>query len=163
MQTGLTFALTRYSFGEKKGSRITSFFVPIVNLSWYTIQEYATYMDILLQQFFIVDKLEASVALSAVIMGIFSFRNQSNHNPWICCNSGNHFLSLGTSLKEMLWLVWRSNRIHTGRSISLGSEITAIIRNMDSFLQQHVLQTSYVMQNRQKCPVGATLTGAFDW
>lgn len=41
-KTGLTFALmTRYSFGEK-GSRIASFFVPIVNLGWYTIQA-ATY------------------------------------------------------------------------------------------------------------------------
>lgn len=73
-KTGLTFALmTRYSFGEK-GSRIASFFVPIVNLGWYTIQA-ATYGH------FVATVLHCGqvgeyicMALSAVIMGIFSFK-----------------------------------------------------------------------------------------
>ncbi|MGN0405682.1 MAG: cytosine permease [Bariatricus sp.] len=73
-KTGLTFALmTRYSFGET-GSRIASFFVPVVNLGWYTIQA-ATYGHFIAQVFRINGPGELiCMAASAVLMGIFTFK-----------------------------------------------------------------------------------------
>lgn len=72
--TGLTFALmTRFSFGET-GSRIASFFVPIVNLGWYTIQA-ATYGHFIAQVFHFGSIGELlCMAVSAVVMGIFTFK-----------------------------------------------------------------------------------------
>lgn len=70
---GLTFALiSKYSFGTN-GSRIASFFVPIVNLGWYIIQA-ATYGHFLALIFKFGDVGEAvCMVLSAVVMGIFAF------------------------------------------------------------------------------------------
>lgn len=71
-RTGLTFALiTRYSFGVK-GSRIASFFVPIVNIGWYTIQS-ALYGH-LIAQLFHLGFIGESIAMmaSAILMGIFA-------------------------------------------------------------------------------------------
>lgn len=71
-KTGLTFALiTRYSFGVK-GSRIASFFVPIVNIGWYTIQS-ALYGH-LIAQLFHLGSIGEGIAMiaSAILMGIFA-------------------------------------------------------------------------------------------
>lgn len=73
-KTGLTFALlTKYSFGEK-GSRVASMFVPVVNIGWYTIQA-ATYGHFIAQAFNWSGTAELfCMAVSAVIMGIFSMK-----------------------------------------------------------------------------------------
>lgn len=70
---GLSFALlTRYSFGLK-GSRIASFFVPMVNLGWYIIQA-ATYGHFIALIFDLGDFGEALCMMgSAVVMGLFAF------------------------------------------------------------------------------------------
>lgn len=73
-KTGLTFALmTKYSFGET-GSRIASFFVPIVNVGWYTIQA-ATYGHFSAMVFHLGPTGELiCMAVSAIIMGFFTFK-----------------------------------------------------------------------------------------
>lgn len=73
-KTGLTFALmTKYSFGET-GSRIASFFVPIVNVGWYTIQA-ATYGHFIAMVFHLGPTGELiCMAVSAIIMGFFTFK-----------------------------------------------------------------------------------------
>ena len=71
-KTGLTFALiTRYSFGIK-GSRIASFFVPIVNIGWYTIQS-ALYGH-LIAQLLHLGPIGEGIAMiaSAILMGVFA-------------------------------------------------------------------------------------------
>ncbi|MGL4736994.1 MAG: cytosine permease [Cellulosilyticaceae bacterium] len=73
-KNGLTFALiTKYSFGTN-GSRIASFFVPAVNLGWYIIQA-ATYGHFI-ALIFNFGTLGESICmvLSAIVMGIFSFK-----------------------------------------------------------------------------------------
>lgn len=71
-RTGLTFALlTRHSFG-RKGSKITSLFVPIVNIGWYTIQS-ATYGHLIAQVLNLGGVGEIiCMMLSALVMGIFA-------------------------------------------------------------------------------------------
>lgn len=73
-KTGLTFALmTKYSFGET-GSRIASFFVPVVNVGWYTIQA-ATYGHFLALVFHLNPAGELiCMAVSAIVMGFFTFK-----------------------------------------------------------------------------------------
>ena len=128
-KTGLTFALmTRYSFGEK-GSRIASFFVPIVNLGWYTIQA-ATYGH------FVATVIQCGqtgeyicMALSAVIMGIFSFKGiKAITILGYVAIPAIIFLSLGTSIKgiNMVGMESMIGFVPQG-SITLGSGITAII------------------------------------
>ncbi|GAA0181670.1 cytosine permease [Clostridium sediminicola] len=71
-KTGLTFALlTRYSFG-RKGSRVASFFVPIVNIGWYTIQ--AAVYGHLVAQILHLNALGENIAMmiSALVMGVFA-------------------------------------------------------------------------------------------
>lgn len=71
-KTGLTFALiTRYSFGNR-GSRLASFFVPIVNIGWYTIQS-AVYGH-LIAQILGLGSLGENIAMvvSALLIGIFA-------------------------------------------------------------------------------------------
>ena len=72
-KTGLTFALiTKYSFGSS-GSRIASFFVPMVNLGWYVIQS-ATYGHFIALIFGFGDWGEGiCMVVSAVAMGAFAF------------------------------------------------------------------------------------------
>lgn len=73
-RTGLTFALlTRYTFG-RRGSRVASLIVPLVNIGWYTIQSavFGHFIALILG----VDggALELAImALSAVVMGIFAY------------------------------------------------------------------------------------------
>lgn len=128
-KTGLTFALmTRYSFGEK-GSRIASFFVPIVNLGWYTIQA-ATYGH------FVATVLGCGqvgeyicMAASAVIMGVFSFKGiRAITILGYVAIPAIIFLSLGTSIKavDMVGVAGIVGFTPQG-SITLGSGITAII------------------------------------
>ena len=133
-KTGLTFALmTRYSFGEK-GSRIASFFVPIVNLGWYTIQA-ATYGH------FVATVLHCGqvgeyicMALSAVIMGIFSFK--------------------GINMVGLAGVIGFTPE----GSISLGSGITAII---GTWILSTATCIADIMRYAKstKAAVGATLTG----
>ena len=71
-RTGLTFALlTRHSFGLK-GSKITSLFVPIVNIGWYAIQS-ATYGHLIAQVLNLTGVGEIiCMMLSALVMGMFA-------------------------------------------------------------------------------------------
>lgn len=71
-KNGLTFALlTKYSFGEN-GSRIASFFVPLVNLGWYIIQA-ATYGHFIALIFNFGSFGESiCMILSALLMGYFA-------------------------------------------------------------------------------------------
>lgn len=71
-KTGLTFGLiTRYSFGNK-GSRLASFFVPIVNIGWYTIQS-AVYGHLIAQIFHLGAVGEGICMVSSAIgIGIFA-------------------------------------------------------------------------------------------
>ena len=159
-KTGLTFALmTRYSFGEK-GSRIASFFVPIVNLGWYTIQA-ATYGQ------FVATVLHCGqvgeyicMALSAVIMGIFSFKGiKAITILGYVAIPAIIFLSLGTSLKgiNMVGLAGVIGFTPEG-SISLGSGITAII---GTWILSTATCIADIMRYAKstKAAVGATLTG----
>lgn len=71
-KTGLTFALiTRYSFG-KKGSKLASFFVPVVNIGWYTIQ--AAVYGHLVAQILHLGSFGENIAMivSALVMGFFA-------------------------------------------------------------------------------------------
>ena len=72
-KTGLTFALiTKHSFGSN-GSRVASFFVPMVNLGWYVIQS-ATYGHFIALIFGFGDLGEGiCMVASAVAMGAFAF------------------------------------------------------------------------------------------
>lgn len=72
-KNGLSFALiTKYSFGTN-GSRVASFFVPMVNLGWYIIQA-ATYGHFIALIFHFGDIGEAvCMVLSAIVMGVFAF------------------------------------------------------------------------------------------
>lgn len=72
-KTGLTFALiTKHSFGDN-GSRIASFFVPMVNLGWYIVQA-ATYGHFIALIFGFGDVGEGiCMVLSAILMGVFAF------------------------------------------------------------------------------------------
>lgn len=72
-KSGLSFALlTKYSFGTN-GSKIASFFVPMVNLGWYIIQA-ATYGHFIALIFNLGDVGEGiCMVLSAIVMGIFAF------------------------------------------------------------------------------------------
>ena len=72
-KNGLSFALlTKYSFGES-GSRIASFFVPLVNLGWYIIQA-ATYGHFIALIFNFGPIGEGiCMILSALLMGYFAF------------------------------------------------------------------------------------------
>ncbi|MCH4279706.1 cytosine permease [Mediterraneibacter sp. NSJ-151] len=159
-KTGLTFALmTRYSFGEK-GSRIASFFVPIVNLGWYTIQA-ATYGH------FVATVLHCGqvgeyicMALSAVIMGIFSFKGiKAITILGYVAIPAIIFLSLGTSLKgiNMVGLAGVIGFTPEG-SISLGSGITAII---GTWILSTATCIADIMRYAKstKAAVGANLTG----
>ena len=159
-KTGLTFALmTRYSFGEK-GSRIASFFVPIVNLGWYTIQA-ATYGH------FVATVLHCGqigeyicMALSAVIMGIFSFKGiKAITILGYVAIPAIIFLSLGTSLKgiNMVGLAGVIGFTPEG-SISLGSGITAII---GTWILSTATCIADIMRYAKstKAAIGATLTG----
>lgn len=73
-RTGLTFALlTRYTFG-RKGSRVASLIVPLVNIGWYTIQSavFGHFIAMVLG----VDggTLElVLMAASALVMGVFAY------------------------------------------------------------------------------------------
>lgn len=71
-RTGLTFALlTRHSFGLK-GSKITSLFVPVVNIGWYAIQS-ATYGHLIAQVLNLTGVGEIiCMMLSALVMGMFA-------------------------------------------------------------------------------------------
>lgn len=71
-RTGLTFALlTRHSFGLK-GSKITSLFVPVVNIGWYAIQS-ATYGHLIAQVLNLGGVGEIiCMMLSALVMGMFA-------------------------------------------------------------------------------------------
>ena len=159
-KTGLTFALmTRYSFGEK-GSRIASFFVPIVNLGWYTIQA-AT------DGHFVATVLHCGqigeyicMALSAVIMGIFSFKGiKAITILGYVAIPAIIFLSLGTSLKgiNMVGLAGVIGFTPEG-SISLGSGITAII---GTWILSTATCIADIMRYAKstKAAIGATLTG----
>ena len=128
-KTGLTFALlTKYSFGEK-GSRVASMFVPVVNIGWYTIQA-ATYGHFIAQAFNWSGTAELfCMAVSAVIMGIFSMKGYKAISilgyiaiPAIV------FLSLATSIRAVGMVgadgIW--NHVPTD-SISIGSGITIVI------------------------------------
>lgn len=159
-KTGLTFALmTRYSFGEK-GSRIASFFVPIVNLGWYTIQA-ATYGH------FVATVLHCGqvgeyicMALSAVIMGIFSFKgiNAITILGYVAIPA-IIFLSLGTSIKgiNMVGLEGVIGFTPEG-SITLGSGITAII---GTWILSTATCIADIMRYAKstKAALGATLSG----
>ncbi len=72
-KNGLSFALlTKYSFGIN-GSRIASFFVPLVNVGWYIIQA-ATYGHFIALIFNFGTIGEGiCMILSAVLMGVFAF------------------------------------------------------------------------------------------
>ena len=159
-KTGLTFALmTRYSFGEK-GSRIASFFVPIVNLGWYTIQA-ATYGH------FVATVLHCGqigeyicMALSAVIMGIFSFKGiKAITILGYVAIPAIIFLSLGTSLKgiNMVGLAGVIGFTPEG-SITLGSGITAII---GTWILSTATCIADIMRYAKsaKAAIGATLSG----
>lgn len=71
-KTGLTFALlTQYSFG-KRGTKLASMFVPIVNIGWYTIQS-AAYGHFIAQVFALSDTGESiAMFVSAIVMGVFA-------------------------------------------------------------------------------------------
>lgn len=159
-KTGLTFALmTKYSFGEK-GSRIASFFVPIVNLGWYTIQA-ATYGH------FVATVLHCGqigeyvcMALSAVIMGIFSFKgiNAITILGYVAIPA-IIFLSLGTSMKgiNMVGISGIIGFTPEG-SISFGSGITAII---GTWILSTATCIADIMRYAKstKAAIGATLSG----
>ena len=128
-KTGLTFALmTRYSFGEK-GSRIASFFVPIVNLGWYTIQA-ATYGHFIAQAFHLGEVGElVCMALSAIIMGIFTFKGiKAIAILGYVAIPAIIFLSLATSIRAMdtVGVSGILNYIPEN-TITLSSGITAVI------------------------------------
>lgn len=99
---GLSFALlTKYSFGNS-GSRIASFFVPIVNLGWYIIQA-ATYGHFIALIFKLGPVGESiSMVVSALAMGIFALSGMTAiailgyvSIPAIA------FLSIATSVKSV--------------------------------------------------------------
>ena len=72
-KNGLSFALlTKYSFGTN-GSKIASFFVPVVNLGWYIIQA-ATYGHFI-ALIFNLGSIGEGICMvsSAILMGIFAF------------------------------------------------------------------------------------------
>ncbi|MHC1746800.1 MAG: cytosine permease [Cellulosilyticaceae bacterium] len=101
-KNGLGFALlTKYSFGTN-GSRIASFFVPVVNLGWYIIQA-ATYGHFIALIFHLGDVGEGiCMILSALAMGIFAFAGMKAITvlgyvsiPAIV------FLSIATSIKSV--------------------------------------------------------------
>ena len=72
VKTGLTFALiTRYSFGNQ-GSRIVSFFGPVVNIGWYVVQS-AIYGSMISQMLGLEGWYEIlAMALSALVMGLIA-------------------------------------------------------------------------------------------
>lgn len=128
-KTGLTFALlTKYSFGDK-GSRVASMFVPVVNIGWYTIQS-ATYGHFIAQAFNWSGTVELfCMAVSAVIMGIFSMKGYKAISilgyiaiPAIV------FLSLATSIRAvgMVGVDGILGYVPSD-SISIGSGITIVI------------------------------------
>lgn len=128
-KTGLTFALmTRYSFGEK-GSRIASFFVPVVNLGWYTIQA-ATYGHFIAQAFRLGEPGEMiCMALSAIVMGIFTFKGiKAITILGYIAIPAIVFLSLATSIRAMdtVGIAGILNYVPEN-TITLASGITAVI------------------------------------
>lgn len=152
-KTGLTFALlTKYSFGEK-GSRVASMFVPVVNIGWYTIQA-ATYGHFIAQAFNWSGTVELfCMAVSAVIMGIFSMKGYKAISilgyiaiPAIV------FLSLATSIRAvgMVGVDGILGYVPTD-SISIGSGITIVIGTW-ILSQLPASQISCVMQNLQNLP-----------
>lgn len=159
-KTGLTFALlTKYSFGEK-GSRVASMFVPVVNIGWYTIQA-ATYGHFIAQAFNWSGTVELfCMAVSAVIMGIFSMKGYKAISilgyiaiPAIV------FLSLATSIRAIGMVgadgIW--NYVPTD-SISIGSGITIVI---GTWILSTATCIADIMRYAKsaKSAIAATLTG----
>lgn len=159
-KTGLTFALlTKYSFGEK-GSRVASMFVPVVNIGWYTIQA-ATYGHFIAQAFNWSGTAELfCMAVSAVIMGIFSMKGYKAISilgyiaiPAIV------FLSLATSIRAVGMVgadgIW--NHVPTD-SISIGSGITIVI---GTWILSTATCIADIMRYAKsaKSAIAATLTG----
>lgn len=156
-KTGLTFALlTKYSFGEKS-SRVASMFVPVVNIGWYTIQA-ATYGHFIAQAFNWNVTVELfCMAVSAVIMGIFSMKGYKAISilgyiaiPAIV------FLSLATSIRAvgMVGVDGILGYVPTD-SISIGSGITIVIGTW-------ILSTATCIADIMryaKSAIAATLTG----
>jgi cytosine permease len=129
-KNGLGFALlSKYSFGNY-GSRIASFFVPVVNLGWYIIQS-ATYGH------FIALILDLSptgeliaMALSAILMGYFALAGMKAITilgyvsiPAII------FLSIATAIKSVDVIGGMENILSYAPTapITLNSGITIII------------------------------------
>lgn len=127
---GLSFALlTRYSFGLK-GSRIASFFVPMVNLGWYIIQA-ATYGHFIALIFGLGEFGEALCMMgSAIVMGLFAFVGMNAiailgyvSIPAIV------FLSIATSIRATEIAGGFQNILNhvPAAPISLGIGVTAVI------------------------------------
>ncbi len=160
-KNGLSFALlTRYSFGSK-GSKIASFFVPMVNLGWYIIQA-ATYGHFLA----LIFKLDATgeaicMVLSAIVMGVFAFIGMNAiailgyvSIPAIV------FLCIATSIRatQMAGGVGEIFQYIPSKPIALGTGITAVIGTW-------ILSTSTCIADimryakSTKAAVGSALTG----
>lgn len=128
--TGLSFALlSRYSFGIK-GSRIASFFVPVVNIGWYTIQ--AAVYGHLIALIFNLSTTGEYIAMmaSAIIMGVFALIGMEALTVLgFVAIPSIIFLSLATTIKAtgIAGGISAIAQITPENSISIGAGLTIVI------------------------------------